>query len=134
MSENNNQSECECGHWKTRHNPDCEVCPECNGFTAPVTPTPTDSEEWVEELKLMIARQGNGVSMNQCIEKVRSLLHSERERVAEAIENIKPRNQPNPLKAELAHNKEERNAMYYNRGYNQALKDVLKIINKGNTR
>ena len=55
---------------------------------------------------------------------LRQTLTSDRLSLVEWAE-MRKQTSPNELKADVAHNKNERNAMYFNKGYNSALTDII---------
>ena len=92
---------------KSEHDGTCRT-PECYEKR----PTPA-VEDWEEKLKVMILSRGMGVSLNDCVNYVRSLLKSDRKRIVEEIDNL-----------EIAEPMGEERAG----GFNQALKKVKDFI------
>ena len=62
--------------------------------------------------------------VRKIVDAIQKLLTSDRLSLVEWAKT-KKQTSPNELKADVVHSKNERNAMYFNKGYNQALTDIL---------
>lgn len=75
-----------------RHSPTCHCGNQIGSSTAceyvvvveDATPTPA-VEKWEEKLKVMILSRGMGVSLNDCVNYVRSLREADRKRIVDEI-------------------------------------------------
>lgn len=98
--------------------------------------TTNPTQNWEEELEnLLRGNRSRGWLSGTPLSKIKSLItrveSSAIERTRKECVDLAvgmKQTSPNPLKAELVHNKDERNRAYYNKGYNQALTDYQEAL------